>query len=161
LAAIVSAVHCAVPIRIEFTMRAGNPFAIRSWLTAAMSCAGVTGPEGATWVVLVVALAVQVTVGERTVRVLVGVLTMVAVRVAIGNVAVRVGLTVVATRVIVRVEVVVLVVMAVVPAGKVCVTVRVDRVGDGVIIVLVLVPVPVKLRVITPEGNMSGVLIKG
>jgi hypothetical protein len=100
-------------------MSAGNPFATRSWLTAVMSCAGVTGPEGTTWVALVVALAVQEAVGGPTVRVFVGVFATVKVRVAIGYVAVRVGPAVDGTRVVVRVEVVVLVVMSVDPTSKV------------------------------------------
>jgi hypothetical protein len=124
-------------------MSAGNPFATRSWLTAAMSCAGVTGPEGMTWVVLMVALAVQEAVGGPTVRVFVGVFTTVKVRVAIGYVAVRVGPAVAGTRVVVRVEVVVLVVMSVDPKSKVCGMVVSERVGEGLSIIPVLVLVPV------------------
>jgi hypothetical protein len=102
----VSAVHCAVPIKIELTFNAGKPFATLSSFTALINWAGVTGPEGATTVAFVVAVTVLVSVGTL------GAVVRVTVRV---GVMVSVGLIV---RVSVIVGVGVFVFVIVTPGGK-------------------------------------------
>ena len=98
LAAMYSAVHCEVPIRMALTRSAGYPFATRNWFMALMSCMALTGPDGVTWLPLYVGEAVSVGPGVRVnVRVKVGPAVRVREGVVVGpgGVFVKVGTEVV------------------------------------------------------------------
>jgi hypothetical protein len=170
----VSAVHCAVPIKIEFTFSTGKPFVTLSSFTALINCAGVTGPDGATTVAFVVAVTVLVRVGMLgavvcvTVRVgvvvFVGVIVRVNVMVGVGAfvfVIVTPGGKGVAVRVFVLVSVGVNVIKGIVfvDVGTVPVTVTVT-VGVAVV-VNSLVGVVVSVTVGGSETSGSGAFTCG